>query len=453
MSKLEILTGQFAQHQFLIESDEIWIGRDAQCDICINEAGVSRRHAQIIRTPDQQHWLQDAGGSFGTTLNGQSIERALLQDGDELTLGRVKLKFSEEKTTFANVSAIMAAELAGQLATAEPTATGVSAPAAPASPSSPALDVVDDPLGPDPSEHTNVTGGQVESTVIAPIGAITALAQPPASVVHQTEEIEMLDEEDMLGEDDLIELTDEELEEDDDEDRSEHVGEVSFLIEPEGEEAQDGTVMAPMPTAPSTAPSSPLIPKPAPVTPLPPTAPPPAPATPIRKPKSRARSLPDFERHTLTRIRADEVKELAKQKLSSSLKEEVREATSATKSRGDVIHQEMGRLRHQLDEREERILQLLNELEEQKLDQQRSELLQTTLRLYREDNERLNHQLEMYQEAADENEELLKKMHLFRREIDDLSKENKVLRRKLVQYHRLLVQHDLLPKRASDEKV
>lgn len=62
------------------------IGRGDDCDLVLDEATVSRRHALLRRTP--QGWdLRDLGSTNGTRVNGWRVERAALHPGDELALG------------------------------------------------------------------------------------------------------------------------------------------------------------------------------------------------------------------------------------------------------------------------------------------------------------------------------------------------------------------------------
>lgn len=96
MPKLDIRIGHHARQQVDINKPQIWIGSDESCDVFLREPGVSRFHAQLHVDEQGRFWLQDAGGSFGTLLNGRDIEREQLFEGDEITLGRIKILFHEE---------------------------------------------------------------------------------------------------------------------------------------------------------------------------------------------------------------------------------------------------------------------------------------------------------------------------------------------------------------------
>jgi len=66
----------------------VTLGRDEHVDIQIKDAGISRRHAAIVRREDQSYALEDLGSSNGTFANQQRVEQPYpLRDGDMIQLG------------------------------------------------------------------------------------------------------------------------------------------------------------------------------------------------------------------------------------------------------------------------------------------------------------------------------------------------------------------------------
>ena len=53
---------------------------------------LSRRHAVLITEGDRQS-LEDLGSLNGTFLNRRRIEKAELEDGDEVQIGKYRLTF------------------------------------------------------------------------------------------------------------------------------------------------------------------------------------------------------------------------------------------------------------------------------------------------------------------------------------------------------------------------
>jgi pSer/pThr/pTyr-binding forkhead associated (FHA) protein len=70
----------------------ITIGRSLENDIILDDARVSRHHAQLRRRYGQ-YVLYDLDSTGGTTVNGRPIREAALQPGDVLSLAGVKVRF------------------------------------------------------------------------------------------------------------------------------------------------------------------------------------------------------------------------------------------------------------------------------------------------------------------------------------------------------------------------
>jgi predicted nucleic acid-binding Zn-ribbon protein len=68
------------------------IGRSLAADVRFDDPTVSRRHALIVRQPDGVRVLDDRSLN-GVFVNGQRIDGKLLQDGDEIIVGRYRLSY------------------------------------------------------------------------------------------------------------------------------------------------------------------------------------------------------------------------------------------------------------------------------------------------------------------------------------------------------------------------
>ena len=64
------------------------IGRSVSADIQLDDPTVSRRHAQIVRTEDDELRVIDDRSLNGVFVNGEQVEWSPLRDGDELAIGR-----------------------------------------------------------------------------------------------------------------------------------------------------------------------------------------------------------------------------------------------------------------------------------------------------------------------------------------------------------------------------
>ncbi len=90
---LRVLEGPLAGQTFLIRKKVTTIGRALDNDIVLEVLDVSRRHARIEYVEGHFEVI-DQGSTNGTLLNGRAVERALLSNGDRLTLGTVTLEFT-----------------------------------------------------------------------------------------------------------------------------------------------------------------------------------------------------------------------------------------------------------------------------------------------------------------------------------------------------------------------
>jgi predicted RNA-binding Zn-ribbon protein involved in translation (DUF1610 family) len=67
------------------------IGRSDAADIQLDDATVSRRHALIVRTPEDKLRALDDRSLNGLFVNGERVEWTPLAEGDELEIGRYRL--------------------------------------------------------------------------------------------------------------------------------------------------------------------------------------------------------------------------------------------------------------------------------------------------------------------------------------------------------------------------
>jgi hypothetical protein len=70
------------------------IGRSRECDVVLEDAGVSRRHAEL-RPLDASAWsIEDLGSTNGVQVNGRTVEgKHELRSGDRIELGSTEIVF------------------------------------------------------------------------------------------------------------------------------------------------------------------------------------------------------------------------------------------------------------------------------------------------------------------------------------------------------------------------
>ena len=91
---LIVRAGAQAGDRFQLSDLVTRLGRHPDSEISLDDITVSRRHAEIERTPDG-YIVSDAGSLNGTYVNQERIDKMMLQHGDELQIGKFRLVFFE----------------------------------------------------------------------------------------------------------------------------------------------------------------------------------------------------------------------------------------------------------------------------------------------------------------------------------------------------------------------
>ena len=92
MAKLIItLDGQLLS-EFELDKERITIGRQPHNDIPIDNLAISGEHAAII-TFHNESFVEDLGSTNGTLVNNQPITKHALHHGDEIEIGKYRLKY------------------------------------------------------------------------------------------------------------------------------------------------------------------------------------------------------------------------------------------------------------------------------------------------------------------------------------------------------------------------
>ena len=77
----------------VILGDRAVIGRHPECEVPLGDPEVSRRHAEVVLTPEG-FAVHDLGSTNGTLVNSSPVrEERLLTDGDEIRVGATALRF------------------------------------------------------------------------------------------------------------------------------------------------------------------------------------------------------------------------------------------------------------------------------------------------------------------------------------------------------------------------
>jgi len=84
--------GGMAGQSFQPEEGRTLIGRSPECEVFLDDVTVSRRHAELVRD-GETFSIRDLGSLNGTYVNRRRIESAVLEDDDEVQIGKYRLTF------------------------------------------------------------------------------------------------------------------------------------------------------------------------------------------------------------------------------------------------------------------------------------------------------------------------------------------------------------------------
>jgi diguanylate cyclase (GGDEF)-like protein len=92
---LTLLSGVDAGKLFALDAPETIIGRARDAGVRIDDVGISRQHARLIRRHDRTFIIEDMGSTNGVFVNGERTLNIDLLPGDQVQIGpNVTLRFS-----------------------------------------------------------------------------------------------------------------------------------------------------------------------------------------------------------------------------------------------------------------------------------------------------------------------------------------------------------------------
>ncbi len=86
--------GGRAGESFSVDDERLSIGRSPDAGVFLDDVTVSRNHALLVRRRDGLY-IDDLGSLNGTYVNRQRIESQILDDGDEIQVGKYKMSYLE----------------------------------------------------------------------------------------------------------------------------------------------------------------------------------------------------------------------------------------------------------------------------------------------------------------------------------------------------------------------
>lgn len=96
MAKLILTLDGVVLKEYALTKERTTIGRKPHNDVQIDNLAVSGEHAAIV-TILNDSFLEDLGSTNGTLVNGQSVRKHFLQNGDVVEIGKYRLKYVSEQ--------------------------------------------------------------------------------------------------------------------------------------------------------------------------------------------------------------------------------------------------------------------------------------------------------------------------------------------------------------------
>jgi hypothetical protein len=93
---LKVVSGLIAGKQFILYKNPTNIGSSPQCEIYLfKDTQIAPLHAAIHRVPNGYE-LQDSDSASGTFVNGQTVRKQKLRNGDRIQVGSTVFEFQEK---------------------------------------------------------------------------------------------------------------------------------------------------------------------------------------------------------------------------------------------------------------------------------------------------------------------------------------------------------------------
>ena len=95
MPKIVITMDGVAQREVALTQERTTLGRRASNDIVLDHPAVSGQHA-VLTVHAGQVQVEDLGSTNGTYVNGAAVHKQTLADGDQLEIGKFKIRLTIE---------------------------------------------------------------------------------------------------------------------------------------------------------------------------------------------------------------------------------------------------------------------------------------------------------------------------------------------------------------------
>jgi pSer/pThr/pTyr-binding forkhead associated (FHA) protein len=119
-NRLVMVVGPTPGAEFPLDREYLAIGRAEDASVSINHSSVSRLHAELFALGNGRYEVVDKQSANGIRINGVELNRGILEAGDALELGDVRLRFVGAGKVFRADMSMTLPAVMGQYASAAP---------------------------------------------------------------------------------------------------------------------------------------------------------------------------------------------------------------------------------------------------------------------------------------------------------------------------------------------
>lgn len=99
MAKVIVMLGGKEIGTYPMKTYPFTVGREASCNVHIDNVGVSRRHCQFT-LQNGRYFVEDLGSSNGTYFKSQRVQKQQVEDGSQIGVGKYVLVFEDQGLEF-----------------------------------------------------------------------------------------------------------------------------------------------------------------------------------------------------------------------------------------------------------------------------------------------------------------------------------------------------------------
>ena len=81
---------------YVFSSETVTVGRNPDCEVFLDNPGISREHFKLERSPDGTYMVEDLNSANGTFLNDQQVNREAVKNEDVVRIGKFSLWMTYE---------------------------------------------------------------------------------------------------------------------------------------------------------------------------------------------------------------------------------------------------------------------------------------------------------------------------------------------------------------------